>query len=100
MAGAYPGFFSMKHLASQLHPPPTPRAVCCWYPHLGEERQSGVKVLVYKKQRNRQGLNPRPPDAEFEVLITRPHMPPLNYVGIIHKKVIKNINGLFYVSVL
>ena len=99
MAGAYPGFFSMKHLARQLHPPPTPRAVCCWYPHLGEERQRS-KGPCLKKQRNRQGLNPRPPDAEFEVLITRPHMPPLNYVGIIHKKVIKNINGLFYVSVL
>ena len=54
MAGAYPGFFSMKHLGVLLLPPgrdasqspPPLRAVCRWYPHLGEERQSGVKVPV------------------------------------------------------
>ena len=56
MAGAYPGFISMKHIGvfplpsgwdaspSQGYPP----AVCRRYPfiHLGEEGQSGVKFPV------------------------------------------------------
>ena len=53
-------------------------AVCRWYLviHLGEERQSGVKFLCLTKQRDRQGLNPGPPDLEFEVLTAWPHTPP------------------------
>ena len=57
MAGAYPSFISMKHLGVLLHPlgqdasssQGYPPAVCRQYPfiHLGEERQSGVKFLVY-----------------------------------------------------
>ena len=56
-AGAYSGFISMKHLEVLLLPPgrdasPSqgyPKPVCRRYPflHLGEERQSGVKFLVY-----------------------------------------------------
>jgi len=56
-AGAYSGFISMKHLGVLLLPPgldasPSqgyPQAVYRRYPflHLGEERQSGVKFLVY-----------------------------------------------------
>ena len=84
MAGAYPDFISMKQLgvfslspgqnASPLqgYPP----SVCRQYPfiHLGEERQTKVPCL--REQRHRPGLNPGPPDPEFEVLTTRPHMPP------------------------
>ena len=57
MAGAYPSLISMKHLGVLLLPPGWyasplegyPPAVCRQYPfiHLGEERQSGVKFLVY-----------------------------------------------------
>ena len=34
------------------------------------------RVTPQQKQHDRQGLNPGPPDLEFEVLTTRPHMPP------------------------
>ena len=84
MAGAYPNFISMKQLGVAtppldvvlVHYRVTPPAVCRWYPfiHLGEERQSKVPYL--RKQRDRPGLNPGPPDPEFEVLTTRPHMSP------------------------
>ena len=56
MAGAYPGFRSMKQLRVLLLPPgqdvsPSqgyPPALCRRYPfiHLGGERQCGVKFLV------------------------------------------------------
>ena len=57
MAGAYPGFCSMKQLRVLLLPPldrmlvhhrVTPTAVCHWYPfiHQGGERQCGVKFIV------------------------------------------------------
>jgi len=56
MAGAYPGFRSMKQLRVLLLPPgrdvsPSqgyPPAVCRRYPfiHLGGERQCGAKRLV------------------------------------------------------
>ena len=41
-------------------------AVCRLYPfiHLGEERQSAVKFLVYGKQRDGRGLSPGPPDGQ------------------------------------
>ena len=85
-AGAYPGFISMKELGVLLLPPgqdagPSqgyPPAVCRRYPfiHLGEERQNGVKLLVLRKQPDGQGLNPGPPDLQFEMLTSRPHTPP------------------------
>ena len=58
-------------------PPPPPPAVCYRYPfiHLGKKRQSGVKFVV-KETTRRRGLNPGPPDPEFEVLTTRSHTPP------------------------
>ena len=57
----------------------TPPAVCHRYPfiHLGDKRQSGVKLTCLRKQRDRRGLNPRPLDSEFEVLTAWPHTPPL-----------------------
>ena len=57
----------------------TPPAVCHRYPfiHLGDKRQSGVKLTCLRKQCDRRGLNPRPLDSEFEVLTAWPHMPPL-----------------------
>ena len=57
----------------------TPPAVCHRYPfiHLGDKRQSGVKLTCLRKQCDRGGLNPRPLDSEFEVLTAWPHMPPL-----------------------
>ena len=36
-------------------------------------------VPCLRKQCNGQGLNPGPPDPEFEVLTTRPHTPSLRY---------------------
>ena len=33
------------------------------------------KVPCLRKQRDERGLNPGPPDPEFEVLTTRPHTP-------------------------
>ena len=58
---------------------PPPPAVCHRYPfiHLGDKRQSGVKLTCLRKQRDRRGLNPRPLDSEFEVLTAWPHTPPL-----------------------
>ena len=35
--------------------------------HLREEKKSGVKVPCLRKQRDGRGLNPGPPDPEFEV---------------------------------
>ena len=57
---------------SQGYPP----AVSRQYPfiHLGEERQGGVKFCL-TKQRDGQGLNPGPPDLEFEVLTALPQLP-------------------------
>ena len=76
----------MKELGVLLLPPgqdagPSqgyPPAVCRRYPfiHLGEERQSGVKLLVLRKQPDGRGLNPGPPDLQFEMLTSRPHTPP------------------------
>ena len=44
--------------------------------HLSEERQqSGVKCLVERKQRDGRGVNPGPPDPEFEVFTAQPHTP-------------------------
>ena len=87
--GAYPGFISMNHLVVLLLPTgqdgsPSQGylpAVCCWYPfiHPGEERQKWSKVPCLRKQRDGRGLNPRPPDPEFEVLTTWPHTPPILY---------------------
>ena len=55
-----------------------PSAVCRRYPfiQLGEERVEWRKVPCLRKQRDRRGLNPEPPDSGFEVLTTRPHTPP------------------------
>ena len=64
----------MKHLEVLLLPPEemlvTPLAVCRWYPfiYLDEERQSGIKYG--------RGLNPGPPEPQFEMLTARPHTPP------------------------
>ena len=75
----------MKHLGLLLLPPgrdssPSqgyPPRVCHRYPfiHLGEQRQSG-KVPCLRKQRDGRGLNPEPPDPEFEVLTTWLHTTP------------------------
>ena len=43
--------------------------------HLGEELLSGVKFLVSRNDATVRGLNPGPPDLEFEVLTTLPHTP-------------------------
>ena len=42
------------------------------------------KVPCLRKQRDGRGLNPGPPDPEFEVLTTRPHSPP-NGTTIYHR---------------
>ena len=39
------------------------------------------KVPGLRKQRDGQGLNPGPPDPEFKVLTTQPHLPPLFEAG-------------------
>ena len=77
MAGAYPDFISMKQLRVLPLPPLDRMLVHCrvtlqqsvagthLYTCMGEERQSKVPCL--RKQRDRPGLNPRPPDPEFEV---------------------------------
>ena len=40
-----------------------------------------VNVLAcLRKQRDGRGLNPGPPDPEFEFLTARPHKPPPNSV--------------------
>ena len=44
-------------------------------PGLRERMYSKVSCLM--KRRDGTGLNPGPPDPEFEVLTTRPHAPPL-----------------------
>ena len=79
---------SMKHqyLGVLLRPPGPdanplqgyPPTVCRQYLviQLAEERQSGVKFLCLRKQHDVQGLNPGPPDPEFEVLTIWPHTPP------------------------
>ena len=40
------------------------------------KRDKVSKVPCLRKQRDGRGLNPGPPDREFEVLTTRPHTPP------------------------
>ena len=44
----------------------------------GWRETKASKVHCLRKQRDGGGLNPRSPDPEFEVLNTRPLMPPLN----------------------
>ena len=44
--------------------------------NLGEEKKCGVKVPCIRKQRDGRGLNPGPPDPQFEVSSPWPHMPP------------------------
>ena len=44
----------------------------------GWRETKASKVHCLRKQRDGRGLNPRSPDPEFEVLNTRPLMPPLN----------------------
>ena len=44
--------------------------------HLGEGRHIGSKVPCLRKQCNGQGLHPRPPDPEFQVLTAQRHTPP------------------------
>ena len=44
--------------------------------HRGEEKKCGVKVPCIRKQRDGRGLNPGPPDPEFEVSSAWPHAPP------------------------
>ena len=43
----------------------------------GWRETKASKVHCLRKQRDGRGLNPRSPDPEFEVLTTRPLMPPL-----------------------
>ena len=50
--------------------------VAIYTPEWRETKASKVHCL--RKQRDGRGLNPRSPDPEFEVLNTRPLMPPLN----------------------
>ena len=62
-----------------VHRRVTPPALCRQYPfiHLGGERQSGVKFLVYGNNAMGEALTPDLQiDREFEVLTTRPHTHP------------------------
>ena len=43
----------------------------------GWRQSKWIRVRCVRKQRNRRGLNTRPPDPEFEVLTIRPHSSPL-----------------------
>ena len=43
----------------------------------GWRESKWIRVQCVRKQRNRRGLNTRPPDPEFEVLTIRPHLSPL-----------------------
>ena len=42
----------------------------------GRRETKGSKVPCLRKQRDGRGLSPGPPDPEFKVLTTQPHMPP------------------------
>ena len=86
-AGAYPGFFSMKHLGVLLLPPGQEDSPSQGYSpqqyvsrtHLYTwvKRDKWSKVPCLRKQRDGRGLSPAHPDPEFEVLTTLPHTPPL-----------------------
>ena len=77
------GFCGMMQLGILLcHPgwdanpgyPPPPPSIMIAGTHLGEERQCGIKLLVFKEttQRQRLGSNHRPPDCKPTALTTRP----------------------------
>ena len=53
------------------------------------------KVPSLRKQHDRWGLHPRPPDPEFKVLIPQPHTPPPSRV-VPNTPVEPNRNGLFH----
>ena len=42
----------------------------------GRRETKWSKIPCRRKQRDGRGLNPEPPDPEFEVLTARPHTPP------------------------
>ena len=77
MAGAYPGFISMKHLGVLLLPLGQDASPSCMSPvpiyKPGWREAKCSKAPCLREQSNGQGLNPAPPDPEFEVLTTRPH---------------------------
>ena len=63
-------------------PPSSMSAVPIYTPGWRETKWSKVPCL--RRQCDRRGLNPGPPDAEFEVLTTRPHTPPWLFVMLTH----------------
>ena len=88
-----PVFISIKHLGVLLLPYPpassppvdgmlvhrrvTPKQyVTGTHLYTWMKRDKVSKVPCLRKQRDGRGLNPGPPDREFEVLTTRPHTPP------------------------
>ena len=88
-----PVFISIKHLEVLLLPYPpassppvdgmlvhrrvTPQQyVTSTQLYTWMKRDKVSKVPCLRKQRDGRGLNPGPPDREFEVLTTRPHTPP------------------------
>ena len=84
----------MKHLGVLLLPPGWDATPSQGYPrqyvagtHLSTwvKRDKWSKLPCLRKQRDRRGLNPGPPDPEFEVLTTRPHTPPQKIAGILHR---------------
>ena len=88
-AGDYPGFISTKHLGVLLLPlgwDASPLqgylpALCHPYPFINtpEWRETKwSKVPCLRKQCKGRGFNLTPPDPEFKVLTTWPHMPPLS----------------------
>ena len=87
-AGAYLGFFSMKHALEYCYSPLDGMLVHRWVPPssmtpvpIYTPSERGTKwsnVPCLKDQRDKRGLNPRPPDLEFEVLTARRHSHPLH----------------------
>ena len=53
------------------------------------------KVPRLRKQHERGGLHPKPPDPEFKVLTPQPHMPPTSRV-VPNIALEPNQNGLFH----
>ena len=94
MVRAYRGFRSMKHAQEYCYYPldgmlfhqrVTPSSMSPLPIYTPGWRESKwIRVRSVRKQRNRRGLNTRPPDPEFKVLTTRLHTSPLR------KKILTN----------
>ena len=66
----------MDGIPSQGYPPPPNgmSPVPIYIPGVKKNKVES-KVACLRKQHNGRGLNPGPPDPEFEVLTARPHTP-------------------------